>query len=216
MIVIKPTLPDNNNKCLTFVDNNDSRYQQLNIDPEELYYNPLTKTLHTYKFSGGIPSLIEGEAIQLATADSSTTIDVNFGKNASVATSINDFDKILLQDGLDLLKTITGANLKSAIRLTARDNLSYGTGANSNTLSLDSTLTNTTCNSGCNCDGNLILFNKLSNGSVSDAEFQKSDDVSSTILRSNMKGVNSDVCPLPTSNLPGSYIKSLRFGIRYY
>ena len=43
-----------------FVKHFDSREQELQIDPAELYYNLATKTLHCDNSSGDIPSLLEG------------------------------------------------------------------------------------------------------------------------------------------------------------
>jgi hypothetical protein len=93
---------------IIFVKHNSKRPQLLLMDsnPDDLYYNPSTKTLHADNFSGGIPSLIEGEAIQLTTSNNSTTIDVNFDKNTASTTSISANDKILIQDGLDYLTEV--------------------------------------------------------------------------------------------------------------
>ena len=77
-ITVKKNNTSNINCSVPFVLNDDQRQQQLQVDPGELYYNPGTKTLHCDRFSGGIPSLIEGEAIELTTTDNQTQIDVNF------------------------------------------------------------------------------------------------------------------------------------------
>ena len=178
--------------------------------PDELYYNPSTRTLYADNFSGAMPSLTEGEAVKLTTDNNTTKIDVDFSKNTDIVTTLLDHDTLLVSNTSNALKTIRADLLKSDIRLTAGDNLSYGTDSNSNRLSLDSTIQNTNLNSGCAWNGDLILASKLSNGEVSDAEFQNLDGVSSAILQDNMKGIASGVCGLdsngfvPTSNLPAS------------
>ena len=86
---------------ITFVKDIDRRVQAPLIDPGELYYNPSTKTLHCDRFNGGIPSLIEGEVIELTTTDNQTQIDVNFSKNTLSTTSVSATDRILMQDGPD-------------------------------------------------------------------------------------------------------------------
>ena len=142
-VTVKKDTDSNVNCPIPFLKHSDKRAQSLLIDTStELYYNPSTKTLHADNFSGGIPSLIEGEAIKLTTTNDSTSIDVNFDKNTLATTSVND--KILLQDGLSFLKTITGAAMRESLKPTAGSNLSYGTGANSNRLNLDGSITSTT------------------------------------------------------------------------
>ena len=79
-ITVKKDNTSNINCSVPFVKHFDSREQDLQIDPAELYYNPSTKTLHADNFSGGIPSVLEDEAIQLTTLNKSTEIDVNFTK----------------------------------------------------------------------------------------------------------------------------------------
>ena len=188
----------------------DTRNQQLQIDPTELHYNPSTKTLHADNFSGGIPSLLEGESIRLSTSNNSTTIDVDFNKNTASTTSVSTTDKILLQDGLEFMKTISGADLRENLKPSEGNNLSYGTGSSVNTLSLDSTITSTTLGNNCIWNGSLIASTKISDGSVSDSEFQRLNGLTSAILQNADKDVASGVCPLdtnglvPTSNLPGS------------
>ena len=199
----------NINCSVPFVLNDDQRQQQLQIDSSELYYNPSTKTLHADNFSGGIPSLLEGEAIQLTTANNSTTIDVNFTKNTASTTSVATTDKILLSDGLDFLKTISGADLRESLKPTEGTNLSYGTGSSVNTLSLDSSITDTTLSTDCIWNGSLIAANKLSNGSVSDVNFQKLGALTSAILQTSDKGAASGVCPLSSSSIiPTHYLPS--------
>jgi hypothetical protein len=196
---------------IIFVKHNSKRPQLLLMDsnPDDLYYNPSTKTLHADNFSGGIPSLIEGEAIQLTTSNNSTTIDVNFDKNTASTTSISANDKILIQDGLDFLKTISGANLRESLKPTEGTNLSYGSGVNSNTLNLDGSITSTTLSTNCVWNGNLILAPKLSDGSVSDAEFQRLNGITSAILETSDKGAANGVCPLSSSSIiPTQYLPS--------
>jgi len=139
-ISVSQNTTDNINMAIPFVQHSDKRGQKVFIDPSDLYYNPNTKTLHADNFSG-IPSLIEGEAVKLTTVNNNTTIDVNFDKNTATTTSINSGDTILVQDSLDFLKTITGANLKETLKPTSGSNLSYGTGINVNTINLDNTIT---------------------------------------------------------------------------
>ena len=198
------------NMPITFVKHVDRRVQAPLIDPGELDYNPSTKTLHCDRFSGGIPSLIEGEAIQLTTANNSTEIDINFTKNTEVITTVDDADTFSVSNNVNALKTITGLKLKEDIRLTAGDNLSYGTGVDSNTLGLDGSITSTTLSTNCNWAGNLIATSKISDGSVSDTEFQRLNGLTSAILQSSDKGIASGLCPLdsnsiiPNQYLPGS------------
>ena len=140
-VIVEKNTVVNVNCSVPFVKHFDSREQELQIDSSELYYNPNTGTLHANNFSGGIPSLLEGEAIQLSTANNRTTVNVNFDKNTLSTTSIVSSDKILLQDGLDFLKTINADDLRTALKPTVGTNLSYGTGSSVNTLGLESTIT---------------------------------------------------------------------------
>ena len=118
----------NVNCPVPFVQRSDRRAQNTLINiPIELYYNPSTKTLHCDSFSGGIPSLLEGEGIQLTTYNNKTTINVNFDRNTSSVTALTNNDTILLQDGLDFLKTIRADPLKTELKPTEGTNLSYGT-----------------------------------------------------------------------------------------
>ena len=127
---------------ITFVKDNDRRTQAPLIDPGELYYNPQTKTLHCDRFSGGgTVSLAAGEAIKLTASGGETIVDVGFSQNTAVTTTISAADRILVQDSLEFLKTITGANLRESLKPTSGTNLSYGTGADVNTLKVDATLT---------------------------------------------------------------------------
>jgi hypothetical protein len=199
---VSETKDENINMPVVFVRNANQQNQRLLIDsPDELFYNPSTKTLHADNFSGGIPSLIEGEAIQLTTSNNSTEIDVNFSKNTEVITSILDNDTFLISNTSNNLKTITGANLKSDIRLSAGDNLEYGTGININKLSLKTALTNTSLNTGTSWNGNLIGSAKLSDGSVSDTEFQRLNGLTSAILETSDKNQNNGVCGLDANGL---------------
>ena len=209
-INVKKDTTSNVQCSVPFVLHKDTRNQKLQIDPTELHYNPSTKTLFCDNFSGGIPSLLEGEGIQLTTENNSTKVDINFSKNSDVIQTLTDTDRLLVSNVANQLKTITGQKLKSDIRLTAGDNLSYGTGANANKLSLKSAITNTSLNTGTSWNGDLIPATKLSNGAVSDLEFQRLDGLTSTILQNSDTGADSGVCPLdsngfiPTANLPAS------------
>ena len=105
------------NMPVIFVRNANQQNQRLLIDsPDELFYNPSTKTLHADNFSGGIPSLIEGEAIQLTTSNNSTEIDVNFTKNTEAITTFDNADTFLASNSSNALKTITGLNLSNQLR----------------------------------------------------------------------------------------------------
>ena len=117
-LMINETVDENVNMPLTFVKFSDRRPQNLLIDtPDELFYNPSTKTLHADNFSGGIPSLIEGEAIQLTTSNNSTEIDVNFSKNTEViTTTFDNTDTFLVSNTSNALKTITGLKLSNQLR----------------------------------------------------------------------------------------------------
>ena len=181
-VTVKKDTTSNVNCSVPFVKHFDSREQELNIDPGELYYNPSTSTLHCDNFSGGIPSLLEGEAIELTTANNSTTIDVNFDKNTEVTTSVATTDKILVSNAANEIKTITGENLRASLKPSAGDNLEFGTGADLNKISLKSVLTNISLGSSTTWNGSLIAANKLSNGSVSDTDFQRLSGLSSAIL----------------------------------
>jgi hypothetical protein len=110
------TLDENINMPLTFVKHSDKRNQNLLIDKNEVYYNPSTKTLHADNFSGGIPSLIEGEAIKLTTSNNSTTIDVNFTKNTEAIATFDNADTFLTSNSSNALKSITGLNLYNQLR----------------------------------------------------------------------------------------------------
>ena len=208
-VTVKKDPTSNVNCSVPFVKHFDSREQELNIDPGEIYYNPSTSTLHCDNFSGGIPSLLEGESIRLSTGNNSTTIDVDFDKNTLSTTSVATNDKILLQDGLAFMKTISGANLRESLKPTEGTNLSYGTGSSVNTLSLDSTITATTLGSNCIWNGSLIDASKIANGSVSDVKFQKLSALTSDILQTSNSGASSGVCPLSsTSIIPTHYLPS--------
>ena len=145
-IKVFETADENLNMSMTFVKYDDKRNQHLLIDKSDIYYNPSTKTLHADNFSGAHSNLIEGEAIKLThdSTNHNTTIDVNFDKNTAVTTSISALDTILVQDSLDFLKNITGANLRESLKPTEGSNLSYGTGVNVNTLNLDTTISGLT------------------------------------------------------------------------
>ena len=212
-ILPRETLDEDLNMPIVFVKNASSVPQKPLIDgvPNELYYNPSSKTLFVDNISTKIANLQEGEAILIDNSvDNKTTVNVNFSKNTDVITTLSDSDTILISNTSNELKTIRGDKLKEDIRLSAGTNLSYGTGSDSNKLSLDSTIENVALDSGCSWSGNLILAPKLSNGAVSDAEFQKLNGVSSAILQDNMKGADNGVCELdgngfvPVENIPGS------------
>ena len=192
-----------------FVLHTDTRNQQLHIDPGGLYYNPNTRTLHADRFSGRIPSLIEGEGIELTTTDNQTEIDINFGKNTSVITSLNDTDTFLVSDTSNDLKTITSENLRESLKPSEGSNLSYGTGSSVNTLSLDSNITGTTLGSDCIWNGNLIDASKIANGSVTDVKFRKLSALTSDILQTSNSGTASGVCPLNSSSIiPNQFLPS--------
>ena len=109
-----------------------------------------------------------------------------------------------------LTKTVLGL---SNVENVAVSNL-WGTNINYNTTThkLDSngTITSTTLSTNCIWNGNSIAVDKLSDGTVSDAEFQRLNGLTSAILQSSDTNVASGVCPLdssglvPTSNLPSS------------
>ena len=144
---VSETKDEDINMPVVFVRNANRQNQNLLIDsPNELYYNPSTKTLHADNFSGAHSNLVEGEAIKLTnnSTNNTTMIDVNFDKNTAVTTSISATDTILIQDGLSFLKTITGSNLRDTLKPTAGSNLSYGSGATINTLNLDNNITGLT------------------------------------------------------------------------
>ena len=105
-ITASPAGSMDQNMPITFVKDNDRRIQAPLINPGELYYNASTKTLHCYRFSGGIPPLIELEPIELTTTDNQTEIDVNFTKNTEVIT-------FLVSNNSNALKTIRGDKLKT-------------------------------------------------------------------------------------------------------
>ena len=116
-ITAKKTETVNINCPVPFLKHVDRRPQSLLIDtPDELYYNPSTRTLHADNFSGGIPSLIEGEGIELTTVNNSTEIDVNFTKNTESVTTFDNADTFLVSTTANALKTITGLNLADQLR----------------------------------------------------------------------------------------------------
>ena len=206
----------NLNYPILFLQHSDRRAQSLLRDtPTELYYNPMTKTLHNDNFSGPMPSLIEGEGIKLTNNSNNTTaIDVNFDKNTLVSTSVSTNDKILLKDELNFLNTISGANLRESLKPSSGLNLSYGSGVNSNVLGSDGSIISTTLSTGCTWNGNAITATKLSDGTVSDAEFQRLNGLTSVILQSSDKGVASGLCPLDSNSIiPTQYLPSSVNGI---
>jgi hypothetical protein len=105
------------NMAIPFIQHSDKRGQKIFIDSSDLYYNPSNKTLHVDNISGAHSNLIEGEGIKITNNNTAhtTTLDVNFDKNTSTTTSISNSDKILVQDGLDFLKTISGADLRETL-----------------------------------------------------------------------------------------------------
>ena len=112
-----------------------------------------------------------GQAINIqSNSTSSSSIELDLTNGTTNQDTVNTDDIFVLQNANGTCRSIKGVNLKSDIRVTAGDNLEYGTGSNSNKLSLDSTITNTALDSGCSYNGNLILATKLSDGSVSDLE----------------------------------------------
>jgi hypothetical protein len=117
-LIINETVDENVNMPIIFVKHNSKRPQLLLMDsnPDELFYNPSTKTLHADNFSGGIPSLIEGEGIELTTVNNSTEIDVNFTKNTEEITIFDNADTFLASNSSNALKTITGLNLSNQLR----------------------------------------------------------------------------------------------------
>ena len=209
----RETLDENINMPILFIKNPSTKPQTPLIDgqPDELYYNPSSKTLFVDNIETKIANLQSGEAIFIDNSvNNKTTVNVNFSENTDTTSIIADTDRVLISDTQNKIKTIRGDQLKSDIRLSAGANLSYGTSVNSNQLNLDSSITNTSLASGCTWVGNLIPATKLSNGSVSDADFQKLSPLTSAILESNDKGASNGVCPLdsnqiiPTQYLPGS------------
>ena len=207
------TLDENINMPICFVKDKDKRTQKLLVDaiPDELYYNPSSKTLFVDNIETKIANLQEGEAIQIDNSvNNKTTVNVNFSKNTDVITTLADSDTILISNTSNQLKTIRGDKIKENFKIIGGTNLSFGTGVNSNTLNLDSTIENVALDSGCSWNGNLILAPKISNGAVSDSEFQKLNGLTSAILQTSDKDQNNGVCGLdgngfvPTSNLPAS------------
>ena len=134
-ITAKKTESVDINCPVPFLQYSDRRAQTVLIDtPDELYYNPSTRTLYADNFSGAMPSLTEGEAVKLTTDNNTTKIDVDFSKNTDILTTLLDHGTLLVSNTSNALKTIRADLLKSDIRLTAGDNLSYGTDSNSNRL----------------------------------------------------------------------------------
>ena len=64
-VTVKKNIGDNINCSVPFALNDDSRTQELQIDPGDTFYNPSTKTLHAPKISGAYSTLIEGSAIEI-------------------------------------------------------------------------------------------------------------------------------------------------------
>jgi hypothetical protein len=118
-VKVKETADTNDNMPICFVKHKDKRNQNLLIDatPDELYYNPSSKTLFVDNIETKIANLQEGEAIQIDNSVSNrTTINVNFSKNTDVITTIADTDTLLISDSSNNLKTITGQNLKEDVK----------------------------------------------------------------------------------------------------
>ena len=63
--------------------------------------------------------------------------------------------------------------------------------------------------SNCTRNGNSIAANKLSNGSVSDSEFQRLNGLTSGVLQTTDKGAASGLCPLNSNSIiPTQYLPS--------
>ena len=147
-----------------------------------------------------------GKAISIqSNSTSSSTINLDLTNGTTNQDTINTDDIFVLQNANGTCRSITGANLKP----TSGTNLSYGSGSNVNTLSLDESITSTALSTGCTWSGNAIAADKLSNGSVSDAEFQRLNGLTSAILQTSDKGAASGLCPLNTSSIiPNQYLPS--------
>ena len=129
-----------------------------------------------------------GQAINIqSNSTSSSTIELDLTNGTTNQDTINTDDIFVLQNANGTCRRITGANL----RLTAGTNLSYGTNSDSNTLGLDASITATTLSTNCSWDGNFIAANKLADGSVSDAEYQRLNGLTSAILQTSDKGIAS-------------------------
>ena len=139
-----------------------------------------------------------GQAINIqSNSTSSSTIELDLTNGTTNQDTINTDDIFVLQNANGTCRRITGANL----RLTAGTNLSYGTNSDSNTLGLDASITGTTLSTNCAWNGNLIASNKLSDGPVSDTEFQRLNGLTSAILETSDKNVANGICGLDANGL---------------
>ena len=118
-VIARETADEDINMPITFVKHVGTRPQHLLIDaePDELYYNPSSKTLFVDNIETKIANLQEGEAILIDNSVSNkTTVNVNFTKNTEVVTSILDNDTFLVSNTSNALKTITGLLLSNQLR----------------------------------------------------------------------------------------------------
>ena len=118
-ISVKETQDLNQNFPIIFVEKTGTRPQNPLIDstPDELYYNPNTKTLFVDNIETKIANLQEGEAIEIDNSVANrTTINVNFTKNTDVITTISDSDLMLVSNSSNQMKRITGTSLRTVFQ----------------------------------------------------------------------------------------------------
>ena len=74
---------------------------------------------------------------------------------------------------------------------------------------MKSALTNVSLNDGAVWNGSFITASKIANGSVSNADFQRLNGLTSSILQDSDKGAASGLCPLNSNSIiPTQYLPS--------
>ena len=172
----------NNNDCTTYVIFNKAAVGLSNVDNTSDIAKPVST------------------ATQLALDDKEPTI------SAAAATDYYRGDKSFVT----LNKTAVGLSNVENIAASTLGGINITYNATTDKLDLDATITSTTLSTNCVWSGDYIAVDKLSDGTVSDAEFQRLNGLTSAILQTTDKNIASGLCPLdmyglvPTSNLPGS------------
>ena len=104
-INVNETTDENVNMPMVFVKNPNNQSQRLLIDtPNELFYNPSTKTLHADNFSGGISSnLIAGQNLSYGTGANDNTLNLD--------TDLTDVNSIESETNTDLKLQSSSSNI---------------------------------------------------------------------------------------------------------
>ena len=113
-INVNESTDENLNMPMVFVKNANNQSQRLLIDtPNELFYNPSTKTLHADNFSGGISSnLIAGQNLSYGTGANDNTLNLD--------TDLTDVNSIESEADTDL-------KLQSSSNIVLKANATFNT-----------------------------------------------------------------------------------------